>query len=316
MTKQNLDTQLPVFHEGEIQMQKSIGAGKRLEELGKRMIRDNMPEQHRAFFAQLSTVHIGIIDTDGYPHALLRTGSPGFISSPDEYTLVITSKPMVGEPENLSFNEGSKISIVGLEFETRRRNRLNATITSHNGDELIMRVDQSYGNCPKYIQIRNLELKSTKPTSTLINKTSTLDQSARSIIQNTDTLFIASRTPVLDADPRAGVDINHRGGNPGFVEILDEKTVMFPDYKGNNFFNTYGNILLDDRVGLQFLDFQSSSVLNLKGSAEIITLEGEFNENPDMGRRIKITIKEVQITENLLPFEAEFIAWSPMLPDR
>ncbi len=316
MKNQNLEASPSVFHEGEIKMQESIGVGERLEELGKRMIRDHMPDQHRDFFAQLSMIHIGITDKTGHPYALIRTGKPGFIESPDANTLIINSEPIAGEPEELIIEPGAKISIVGVEFESRRRNRLNATITSCQDNRLEMRVDQSYGNCPKYIQIRemssvaNLDAAHKTEESTIINDT------LKSIIDNADTLFIASRAPVLDDDPKAGVDINHRGGNPGFIEIIDDQTIMIPDYTGNNFFNTYGNILLDNRVGLQIMDFENSSVLNVEGRAEIIMLDGEFDGLPDLGRRLKVKIEKTRLTTQAIPFKADFVAWSPMLPGR
>ncbi len=304
------------FHEGEKSFHRSLGMEKRMDEIGQRMIRDHMPDQHRDFFAQLPMIHICVLDGAGHPHAILRVGNPGFVSSPDEYTLIIDSEPLIGEPENLQFEEGSKISIVGVEFATRRRNRLNATISEYANNRIIMKVDQSFGNCPKYIQIRNMFPPEDKETKSEFLTTSIIGQSEREIIQSVDTLFIASRAPVIDDDPRNGVDINHRGGNPGLIEILNEKTIQFPDYLGNNIFNTFGNIIGDPRVGIQMIDFETGTLLNLKGRAEIIILDDEFDRNPDMGRRVKITIETITIATSTLPFKPQFISWSPMLPGR
>lgn len=308
--------QASVFHEGEKSFHKALGIEERMDELGKRMMRDHMPDQHRDFFAQLPMIHICALDENGHPCAILRTGNPGFISSPDEYTLIINSIPLAGEPENLQLGKGSKISIVGVEFATRRRNRLNATILSHQDNKLEMRVDMSFGNCPKYIQIRNMfppEKIETKPE---VFHSKSLSETERKIISSVDTLFIASRSPVINDEPKNGVDINHRGGNPGFIEILDDETIQFPDYLGNNMFNTFGNIVGDPRIAIQLIDFESKALLHIQGRAEIITLDGKFDGNPDMGRRVQIKIENITIATDALPFVPEFISWSPMLPGR
>ena len=144
-----------VFHEGERSLHEKLEIGERLHELGLRMIRDHMPDQHRDFFAMLESVHIGALGADGHPWAIMRTGAAGFMASPDDKTLQISSRPLIGEPEDLDFEVGAKTSVVGIEFETQRRNRLNATIDAAEDGKLSFHVDQSYGNCPKYIQIRH-----------------------------------------------------------------------------------------------------------------------------------------------------------------
>ena len=251
-----------VFHEGERSLHKKLDIEERQHELGLRMIRDHMPDQHRAFFAMLESVHIGAVDSDGHPWAIMRTGAPGFMSSPDGKTLMIASKPLNGEPEDLNFKVGAKTSVVGIEFETQRRNRLNETIDATADGNLSLHVDQSYGNCPKYIQIRNKTPAgpTTPKDPVTFTKLNAVDINQ---ITQADTLLIASRAAEFGDDPRAGVDINHRGGMPGFVTVLDDQTLQFPDYKGNSFYNTYGNILTDDRIGLQFVDFETGTLLNI-----------------------------------------------------
>ena len=114
------------------------------------MIRDHMPDQHREFFASLSSVHIGALDSTGHPWAITRVGSAGFMASPTDKTLNISSQALVGEPQDLDLTKGAKVSVVGIEFETQRRNRLNATIEEVQGDALSLHIDQSYGNCLLY----------------------------------------------------------------------------------------------------------------------------------------------------------------------
>ncbi len=301
-----------VFHEGEKIMHERAGVQERLRDLGLRMIRAHMPDQHRAFFEMLRTVHIGAIDQSGHPWAILRIGPPGFMLSPDTTTLSITSQPLAGEPDDLVLDQGAKVSVLGLEFETRRRNRLNATVKHSNGTELGLSVDQSYGNCPKYIQTRT----PTKDASPAVSPVSTADhltEAARTQISKADTLILASRAPVLDDDPRAGVDVNHRGGFPGFVTIRDNQTLEIPDYAGNNFYNSYGNILLDPRVGLQFWDFETGTLLTLTGTAEVI--ETATKAPPLTGRALRIHVTSMTRAPGAVPLRYALSEYSPKNPE-
>jgi len=302
-----------VFHEGERSLHERLGIEERQHQLGLRMIRDHMPDQHREFFAMLESVHIGAVDAQGHPWAIMRTGASGFMTSPNETTLIINSTPLPGEPMDMDFTTGAKASIVGIEFETQRRNRLNATIDASGDGLLSMHVDQSYGNCPKYIQIRNKT--ATGPTEPQAPVTRTiLAEADVAQITAADTLLIASRAAQLGDDPRAGVDINHRGGMPGFVQVLDETTLQFPDYKGNNFYNTYGNILTDNRVGLQFVEFETGTLLNIKGTAEMVE-DLNDGELPLMGRGLRIQVAEVVRAQGALPLRYTLEAFSDRNPE-
>lgn len=303
-----------VFHEGERRLHRKLDIEQRQHALGLRMIRDYMPEQHREFYNLLESVHIGAVDADGHPWAIMRTGAAGFMTSPNDKTLIIASAPLPGEPTDLTLSTGSKTSVVGIEFETQRRNRLNATIDATQDGTLSLRVDQSYGNCPKYIQMRNKTPAGPATPKTPTTTTTTLSAIDKDQIADADTLLIASRAAQLNDDPRAGVDINHRGGMPGFVKVLDDTTLQFPDYKGNNFYNTFGNILSDNRIGLQFVEFETGTLLNIKGTAEIVE-ELNDGEMPLMGRGLRINVESVVRAEGALPLRYAFGAYSDRNPD-
>lgn len=308
----HIDQTPSVFHPGERQMHERLGISERLHGLGLRMIRDHMPDQHREFFRMLRTVHLGILDGDGYPSPILRIGKPGFLQSPSEKTLIVSSSPLMGEPDDLDLSPGAKISVLGLQMETRRRNRMNATIAYADSGHLNLSVDQSYGNCPKYVQVRNLTAE-TAPSGLPAMQYASLGNQDQAQIAAADTLILASRAPEMTTDPRAGVDINHRGGMPGFVSVLDANTIEFPDYKGNNFYNSFGNILLDNRVGLQFWEFDTGTILNIKGKAELIE-RGEAIP-PLMGRSLRVHISGITRSEGAVPLRYEFSKYSPANPD-
>ena len=304
-------TEDSVFHEGERRMHALLGVNERQRELGQRVIRDFMPDQHREFFENLKSVHLGVIDETGHPWVILRTGAPGFLTSPDERTLTISSEMLAGEPPNLVLEAGAKISVLGLELESRRRNRLNATIREVSDKTLVLGVDQSYGNCPKYIQKRSTS-DTNHISSPVISETTKIDKPMAKIIEITDTLFLASRAPALNDDPRSGIDINHRGGNPGFVKVLDEETFEFPDYRGNNFYNSLGNITLDDRVGVQFWDVEDGDLINVKGTAEVV--ETGFAQPPLTGQSLRIRVQSIWYAKNAVPFRYSKPEYSPNNP--
>ncbi|MEP5762352.1 MAG: pyridoxamine 5'-phosphate oxidase family protein, partial [Litoreibacter sp.] len=260
-----------------------------------------------------STVHIGALDGDGHPWAIMRTGPIGFMASPTDKILNISSSPLPGEPTDLNVAPGAKVSVVGIEFETQRRNRMNATVQEADEGSMTFHVDQSYGNCPKYIQVRNkTAVGATQPKTPVVSHVLTAADKAQ--ITHADTLLIASRAALLGDDPRAGVDINHRGGMPGFVNVLDDNTIQFPDYKGNSFYNTFGNIMTDSRVGLQFVDLETGTLLNIKGTAVLVE-DLNNGELPLMGRGLRITVETATRTEGALPIRYAFGEYSDRNPE-
>jgi hypothetical protein len=88
---------------------------------------------------------------------------------------------------------------------------------------------------------------------------------ARELIEGADTFFVATRSSAL-AGAAGGADISHRGGRPGFARLQGD-TLLIPDFRGNGYFNTLGNILGEPRASLLFIDFVSGDVLQLQGLA-------------------------------------------------
>jgi hypothetical protein len=126
---------------------------------------------------------------------------------------------------------------------------------------LVVAVRESFGNCPQYIHIRDLEVvPATPPPTEVMNG---LDQSSREAIEAADTFFVAT------SGGAAGVDISHRGGRPGFVRLSGD-TLTIPDFSGNRYFNTLGNMVLDARAALLFADFASGDVLHVQGHTDIV----------------------------------------------
>jgi len=254
------------FNPDELAVQALAGGGPR----GGAGIRDFMPEQHRQFLAQLPYLFVGAIDAAGWPLATLLTGRPGFVQSPDPVTLHIAAQPDAGDPAAAALAQDREIGILGIDFSTRRRNRANGRIVSRDVDGITVAVSQSFGNCPQYIQRRVIEAAHVDPAQATSNPAESftrLDAGARAAIERADTFFVASHSRP-GRGSAYGADISHRGGRPGFVRI-DGNVLTIPDFPGNRYFNTLGNLSAEPRASLLFVDFESGDILQLQGMAEV-----------------------------------------------
>jgi uncharacterized protein len=295
------------FHQGERAIQSRLGVQERMDQPGRRAIRDYLTEQHQQFFAQLPYIIVGTVDAAGCPWAAFVTGKPGFVTALDADHLQINSQLVWNDPLATSITKGSEIGILGIELHTRRRNRLSGIVTEVSENSIQILVRQSYGNCPQYIQSRVLELGTTDQSAiktTISKQFQSFDGMAKSMIQNADTCFITSAH--LD-EITGGVDVSHRGGKPGFVRVDDDRTLTIPDFAGNYYFNTFGNLELNDRAGLLFLDFDRSAtcddqsdLLYLTGSAKVIWEGAEISEYEGAQRLLKFHLDHgYRINRNL-----------------
>ncbi|MDD2990894.1 MAG: pyridoxamine 5'-phosphate oxidase family protein [Zoogloea sp.] len=272
-----------VFHSGEAALQAAAGSRERLAEVGTRVIRQEMPEQHRAFFAGLPFVVLAATDPGGQPHATLLAGPPGLLTATDSRHLQLASLPAPDDPLHPLLTPGARFGLLGIEPHTRRRNRANGRVQARGADGLHLEVTQSFGNCPKYIQPRRAVFDpSWKPGARAEHRLS-LNEAERAWIAAADTFFIATAHPSDDADPAHGVDVSHRGGPPGFISV-EGNTLGIDDFAGNNYFNTLGNLLLNPQAGLLFPDFARGGLLQLNATAEIL---------PGPPRRLLLRVSKV-----------------------
>ncbi|KQN54058.1 FAD-binding oxidoreductase [Pseudomonas sp. Leaf48] len=256
------------WHAGEKQLQAHVGVAERMEAFGRKVIRSEMPDQHRKFYEQLPFMLYGAVDAQGHPWASILEGQPGFACSPEPGLLQFNSVPKADDPAQLT--DGAAIGLLGIELHTRRRNRINGHIKAMTAAGFGVTVDQSFGNCPQYIQLRQFHSVPLADPSTRIAQHFTgLDDAAKSMIAEADTFFVAS---YVDVDGERSVDVSHRGGQAGFV-LVEGNRLTIPDFAGNLHFNTLGNLLLNPKAGLLFIDFDSGDLLHLSGRTEII-LEG------------------------------------------
>ncbi|MDX1374226.1 MAG: pyridoxamine 5'-phosphate oxidase family protein [Burkholderiales bacterium] len=319
MSSPNLPTDPSPFHPDEQALQARLGMRDRIEQVGRRLIRDSMPDQHRAFFAELPFVVIGALDDRDRPWASLLAGPPGFVRAPDPRSLIVGARPAAGEPIGAALAPGAPVGLLGIQPETRRRNRLNGIVSSAHAQGFAVQVQQSFGNCPQYIQARapaSLPGAAVAPRVAR-SEGARLSSDAANLVRAADTFFIASASSeARSGKPAYGVDVSHRGGKPGFVRVTEEggrSVLAAPDFAGNKFFNTLGNLLRNPHAGLAFVDFAAGRLLSLTGEAEVIWEGPELAAYAGAERLLVFRAREGVWIEDALAMRWSAPQWAPQL---
>ncbi len=256
------------FHEGELEVQERVGVLHEGAE-SSQVIQDSIIKGALRFVTQQSMAVLGSVDSSQNIWASVLVGQTGFMHADDERTVTFDLGNMARNPddpfwENIASHP--EVGMLVIEMASRRRLRVNGKITREGEESLRLLVNESYPNCPKYIQRRQVTANptGTDESPTTSNSGEALGPEQREVITKADTLFVAS------AHSERGVDASHRGGNPGFVRIMDDRTLRIPDYEGNCMFNTLGNFSGHPHAGVIFLDFERQQTLQLTGRPEIL----------------------------------------------
>jgi predicted pyridoxine 5'-phosphate oxidase superfamily flavin-nucleotide-binding protein len=296
------------FHSGEIAVQERAGVRDVAEDVGG-MIRDRVAPGAREFLALRRMAVLGTVDVDGSAWASVVTGEPGFIATPDEQTITIRLPSPFHDPlvDNLAV-EGH-IALFAPDFVTPRRIRLNGHGMIKEG-RIWLTTDEVYGNCKRYIQERILTGVHPAPASDNpgVMRGPALSAEQQAQIAQADTLFIATD------HPEHGADASHKGGRPGFVQVIDRGRLAFPDYNGNSMFNTLGNLTVNPRAGLLFIDFASGSTLQLAGDAAIDWEPARARNLAGAERVVDFTIKQVIYNPVGFPLMSKFRQFSRYNP--
>ncbi|WP_274652176.1 pyridoxamine 5'-phosphate oxidase family protein [Paenibacillus humicola] len=297
------------YHEGELAVQQRAG----VQELAARMsgtLRETIPAVAAQFLREQNLLILGASGPDGRVWASAVEGVPGFVRAQDDRHVRVNAPSgqtclIVPEPEI-----GGDIGMLALDFAARKRMRINGRIVSADDGGFTAVTGQVYANCPKYIQARRFERFSSAPdgAAPAPQRSSRLNGRQMREIARADTFFIATR------HPQAGADASHRGGRPGFVRAIDECTLVFPDYPGNNMFNTLGNIEADPRAGLLFLNFENGDALQLTGEAAIEWDAPDIRHFPGADRLVRFRIGEAVQTDSAFRSRYRFEAYSPFNP--
>jgi hypothetical protein len=287
---------MSVFHRGEIEVQARLEVLEDAERVGG-IIASEIPPSARPFLRGQQMAVAASLDEQGRPWASLLTGPPGFIEAADAQLLRLAATPLPGDPLVENLRARPELGLLVIDLRTRRRLRLNGRGLA-SPDGVFLLVQEAYSNCPKYIQKRRLLGKTAEPPGAMFRSTS-LATGTRSLIERADTFFIASW------HGEGGADASHRGGRPGFVRVLDDRTLAFADYPGNNMFNTLGNLVGHPRIGLLFIDFERGDLVQLTGRARI---------QWEPQTTVRVELEEVRETPGGFPLRFSLLEPSPFSP--
>jgi predicted pyridoxine 5'-phosphate oxidase superfamily flavin-nucleotide-binding protein len=290
----------PGFHEGEIQVQQRAGVRAEAQQLVRMLDPAELNRGAAGFLAERTFSALTARDQDSTLWTSPLTGAAGFLRVTGPRHLHLASVPAPGDPL-YELPAGQHVGLVAIEFATRRRFRTNGYLTASSGSGLSVDVEQAYGNCPKYIQQRELTPVGREPD--LPSPTEADGRTVRdrlgvedlAQVHAADTFFLGT------THPARGVDASHRGGPAGFVRIEDDRTLWWPDYPGNNMFNSLGNLAVDPAAALLFVDFITGRTLHLSGHARLeLTESGTAGDDGHTGRRVRFRLDAATIGPGLL----------------
>jgi ferredoxin-NADP reductase/predicted pyridoxine 5'-phosphate oxidase superfamily flavin-nucleotide-binding protein len=292
------------------------------------IIRSELDEQHREFHTtRLPFVPVTTLDAQGRPWGSILAGSsgePGFITSPNWDRLTIKAKLWPGEPMRTNF-KGKQISSdsrerllfagIGIEFSTRRRNKFAGYVDGigADGDDCIVhvKVNEAIGNCPKYINVRELVPSATDPVVVherlnILDPLEPLPEDVLSFIRESDTTFIGTTyqaSKELEGIFPSHLGMNQRGGRAGFIRVKpsDRRTVVLPDFSGNRLMTSLGNIEATPLASLSFVNFTSGAVLYLTGDAKNVVAPDSYAIMPGQKALTTIFVTGYVLVDNALP---------------
>jgi predicted pyridoxine 5'-phosphate oxidase superfamily flavin-nucleotide-binding protein len=256
-----------LFHEGELEVQERAGERASAEANGP-MIADKLYAGTLNFMRQQQMVILSSRAGDGHRWASVLFGPKGFLEPSDQQTLHISipaSQRDSRDPLWKNLQDDPRLGILLIELANRRRLRINgeARVMEH---EILLNVTESFPNCPKYITKREIKIEPLEASAakSAASEGTGLPVQLQKKIASADVLFLAT------GHAERGPDASHRGGSPGFIEVLNSNTLRIPDYPGNGLFNSLGNVAGDPQVGLLLPDFENSRQLQLTASAKIL----------------------------------------------
>jgi hypothetical protein len=209
------------FHAGERKIQELAGESAIAERNGA-LIADRIFGGALSFLRQQSMAVLGTQDPEGTLWCSLLFGRPGFLSSVDGSSVKFDLKQAVIHPRDplwANLKANPEAGMLVIELGSRRRIRINGRLSRPDAYFLRLEVQEAYPNCPKYITRRQLRTTSLEAPSESVEEGVTLTRKKIDLLRRSDVLFIAT------ANPHGGADASHRGGSPGFIEILDERTL-------------------------------------------------------------------------------------------
>ena len=314
------------WHEGEKEIQKLTKVDTREDNPTSQML-----APRAAYIVQRYTLmSLGTLDAEDKPWCTLWGGDPPFVqpvaqgilgikttvdASYDPVAKALFKGRMDGE---VMREEGAGRMISGLSIELMDRSRwklygrmmagaLSTTHDDYNEEagkagevQLVWKIEQSLGNCPKYLNRKKITSHTPRPK--LISDSSHLCAEALDLIAQADLFFISS------AHQHEDMDCNHRGGPAGFIRVLqptstsEASTIVWPEYSGNNLYQTLGNLMTTPQAGLCIPNFTTGDVLYLTGTTEVLVGQPASTLISKTNLAVKMHITSAILVHDGLPF--------------
>jgi hypothetical protein len=234
------------------------------------------------------------------------------VCAPTNETLVLTTRAHLDDPFVRavcgSATPARPFAGVALDFSQRSRVKLagevdTVALSSDGTLTLSLRANEHMGNCPKYITVR--ELRPTRREAETIALGKVLPAAARALLLEASTVFIATRH--VDPDPsESDMGLNHRGGPKGFLRYFEDEHgghLELPDYSGNRFYQSLGNVETDPVMGVAVPDFLSGALLQVTGRARNLFDAAVERLMPGASLVTLVSIDEAFLTAGALDLE-------------
>jgi uncharacterized protein len=278
------------FHSGELAVQHRAGVQVQAARLAPMVSRGELRSGVAAFLSDTTFAALTARDRSGRLWTSPLLGPPGLLRAASSTTLWIDTALPSADPLH-QLPDGQPVGLIAIDFTTRRRVRINGFLASAGASGLAVDVEQAYGNCPKYIQQRRLHIDPAQPDtdrSQLFFGEVPRPEDV-SLVQAADTFFFGT------THPGYGNDASHRGGPAGFVRVSHDH-LWWPDYPGNNLFNSFGNLSVDPTAALLFVDFCRGTTLQLSGTAAVRWGVPAAGDDAHTGRRVEFAPQQVIAT--------------------
>ncbi|KAM0349044.1 hypothetical protein ACHAPU_003979 [Fusarium lateritium] len=318
------------WHEGELAMQQQLKVPKR----GNPTF-PGLAAHYGVRVMQSPLVALGTLDSEGRPWTTVWGGQPGFARPVAEGVLALNSSvdtshdPVFralwdgiddegvqqGAINRPNGGEGKDMAGLSIDLETRDRVKLvgkmlaGATVDEGKTVQMAMAVTESLGNCPKYLNKKNIIPNTMTPE--LVSDKLPLPKEALDLIAAADMFFLSSTNGLT-------MDTNHRGGSPGFIRVVNNQEngleLIYPEFSGNRLYQTLGNFKVNPLVGLTIPDYNSADVVYLTGSASILVGEEASAYLARTKLAVKISISGAKFVKSGLPFRGSKGEYSPYNP--
>ncbi|OTB09591.1 hypothetical protein M426DRAFT_316142 [Hypoxylon sp. CI-4A] len=299
--------------------------------------------------AQSPLVAFGTLDHLGRPWATVWGGEAGFCRPVAKHILGVRAtadarfdpvvQALLAVPKGSNGDEedvreivddtvirpdgGKLMAGLSVDLETRDRVKIagrmavgTATKTEPGvGDlQLALQVEESLGNCPKYMNKKHIVPRVPSPRLVSEGKGIPLPEEAVELIGKADLFFIASKH-----GNSSSMDTNIRGGAPGFMRVLRNDngggvSLVYPEFSGNRLYQTLGNLQQDPCAGLAVPDFESGDVLYATGRTTILAGERAARVMPRARLAVRVDVVEARFVRDGLPFRGSVIDFSPYNP--